>query len=93
MRAPSLFLEEAFGNPAHSSKNAEHKTVGTEPRTGSPGPRASDSPGSVLRGGGVGAPGGSSPRRLNWERIGRLVELLINAIEPIARLIDAISRL
>jgi hypothetical protein len=33
------------------------------------------------------------PQRLSWKRVRQLVELLISAIEPVARLIDAISRL
>lgn len=31
--------------------------------------------------------------RLTWDRVQRLAELLVRAIEPVARLIDAISRL
>jgi hypothetical protein len=33
------------------------------------------------------------PPRHNWGRVQQLTELLIRVIEPIARLIDAISRL
>jgi hypothetical protein len=33
------------------------------------------------------------PQRQSWERVQRLLELLISAIAPAARLIDAISRL
>jgi len=33
------------------------------------------------------------PKRLDWMRIQQLLKLLVSAIEPVARLIDAISRL
>jgi hypothetical protein len=33
------------------------------------------------------------PKRLNWDRVQQLAELLIRAVEPVARLIDAISHL
>jgi hypothetical protein len=33
------------------------------------------------------------PQRLSWKRVRQLVELAISAIGPIARLIDAISRI
>ena len=32
-------------------------------------------------------------RRWSWENVQKLAALLINAIEPVAKLIDAISRL
>jgi hypothetical protein len=35
----------------------------------------------------------SRHRRLSWATVQRIIELLVSAIEPIARLIDAISRL
>lgn len=34
-----------------------------------------------------------TPRRLSWENVQKIVTLLIGAIEPIAKLIDAVSRL
>jgi hypothetical protein len=33
------------------------------------------------------------PQRLGWERVRQFVELLVSVIGPVARLIDAISRL
>jgi hypothetical protein len=35
----------------------------------------------------------NDPQRLSWKRVQRLVELLVSVIGPVARLIDAISRL
>jgi hypothetical protein len=32
-------------------------------------------------------------RRLSWDTVEKLVRLLIGAVEPVAKLIDAISRL
>lgn len=34
----------------------------------------------------------SARERLRWDRVQELLRLLVSAIEPIARLIDAISR-
>ena len=32
-------------------------------------------------------------KRLTWERVRQVLELLVRAIEPVARLIDVLSRL